>query len=180
MELELDEIRNNSDPYQAFLDSLKSKDTARKYKNALNTFLKLVPTKIYDEELGKTPESRDPKTLAKFFVELTKKNPDLVTKVIIQFVKKEVELVQNGKLSPNTVPNHIKPIKALLESNGVVIPWKTVYKLYPRAKPAAEDRAYAREELQKMIESSPDITDKIIIQMFSSGGFRLESWNYFY
>ena len=30
-----------------------------------------------------------------------------------------------------------------------------------------------------MIEASPDITDKIIVQMFSAGGFRLESWNYF-
>jgi hypothetical protein len=53
MELELDKIRNNSEPYQAFLDSIKSKQTGRKYKNALNSFLKLVPTKIYEEELGK-------------------------------------------------------------------------------------------------------------------------------
>ncbi|MDE1763673.1 MAG: site-specific integrase [Thaumarchaeota archaeon] len=30
-----------------------------------------------------------------------------------------------------------------------------------------------------MIEVAPDITDKMIIQIFSSGGFRLESWNYF-
>ena len=179
MELKLDEIRNSSDPYQSFLDSLKNKHTYRKYKNALNDFLKLVPSKIYEEELKKNPEDREPKTLARYFVELTRKNPDIVTKVLIQFVKKEVELVQNGKLSPNTIPNHIKPIKALLDSNGVAIPWKSIYKLYPRANQAAEDRAYTRKELQKMIEASPDITDKIIVQMFSSGGFRLEAWNYF-
>lgn len=87
MELELDKIRNNSDPYQSFLDSIKSKQTGRKYKNALNSFLKLVPTKIYEEELDKKPQDRDPKTLARYFIELTKKNSDLVTQVIIQFVK---------------------------------------------------------------------------------------------
>jgi len=179
VELRLDEIRSSSDPYESFLDSIKSPETRRKYKNALNEFLKLVPSKIYQEELKAIPQDRDPKTLSKFFVDLTRKNPDLVTRILIQFVKQEVEQVQSGKLSPNTLPNHVKPVKALLESNGVAIPWKSVYKLYPRAKPAADDRAYTKEELQKMIEASPDITDKIIVQMFSAGGFRLESWNYF-
>lgn len=179
VELRLDEIRSSSDPYEIFLDSVKSPQTRRKYKNTLSEFLKLVPSKMYEEELKKIPEDRDPNTLAKFFVDLTRKNPDLVTRILVQFVKQEVEQVQSGKLSPNTLPNHVKPVKALLESNGVAIPWKTVYKLYPRAKPAADDRAYTREELQKMIEASPDITDKIIVQMFSAGGFRLESWNYF-
>ena len=30
-----------------------------------------------------------------------------------------------------------------------------------------------------MIEVANDITDKVLILMFSSGGFRLESWDYF-
>jgi hypothetical protein len=88
--LRLDDIRNSSDPYQSFLDSLKNKHTYRKYKNALHSFLKLVPTKIYEEELKKEPEDRDPKTLAKYFVELARKNPDLVVRTISQFVKKEM------------------------------------------------------------------------------------------
>lgn len=179
MELRLDDIRNSSDPYQLFLDSLKNKHTIRKYKNSLNTFLRLVPTKAYEEDLGKTPENREPKTLARYFVELTKKDPNLVTRIIVQFVKKEIEIIQEGKMSPNTLPNHIKPIKALLEANGVAIPWKSIYKMYPRGNPAADDRAYTREELQRMIEASPEITDKIIVQMFSAGGFRLEAWDYF-
>ena len=35
------------------------------------------------------------------------------------------------------------------------------------------------EEIHKMIECCTDITDKVIILMFSSAGFRLESWDYF-
>ena len=57
-----------------FLDSVKSSQTRRKYKNALNEFLKLVPSKIYQEELNTIPQDENPKTLAKFFVDLQKKS----------------------------------------------------------------------------------------------------------
>lgn len=179
MELDVDEIRGSLDPYQSFLDSLKNKHTYRKYKNLLTIFLDMVPAKIYEQELGISPKDRQPGSLAAHFVQLAKKNPDLVTKIIMQYIKKDIELVRAGKLSPNTVPNHVKPIRALLDSNSVPLHWKSLTKLYPRARPTGDDRAYTREEMQKMIEASPDITDKIIIQMFSSGGFRLEAWDFF-
>jgi len=66
----------------------------------------------------------------------------------------------------------------LLDANSLPLHWKSITRMYPRSK-ITEDRAYTREELQKMIEISPDITDKLIVQLFSSGGFRLESWDYF-
>lgn len=179
MEISFDDINKESDPYQTFLDSIKSPDTLRRYRNFLIEFLKLIPSKIYQDALQKLPEDREPKTLALYFLDLTKKNPAMSTKIIAQFIKNYLEVIKRGEMSPNTLPNHIKPIKAFLDSNGVALHWKSLYKLYPRAKPAADDRAYTREELQKMLEISPDITDKIIIQMFSAGGFRLESWDYF-
>ena len=36
-----------------------------------------------------------------------------------------------------------------------------------------------KDEIKKMLEVATDITDKVLILMFSSGGFRLESWDYF-
>lgn len=179
MEISYEDINKKSDPYQTFLESVKSPDTLRRYRNFLNDFLNLIPSKIYQEVLKKSPENREPQTLASYFLELAKTNPDTAGRIIVQFIKNQVELVKNGHMSPNTLPNHIKPIKAFLDSNGAALHWKSFYKLYPRASPAADDRAYTREEIGKMIEASPDITDKIIIQMFSAGGFRLESWNYF-
>lgn len=179
MEISLDALNEEADPYQTFLDTLKSPVTYRKYKNEIYRFLKLVPSKIYQDTLGKVPTDREPKTLSLYFVELAKKRPDIVLKIMSQVIKNERELVQEGKMSPNTLPNHIKPIRSLLDANGVPLHWKTLYKMFPRAKPAAEDRAYTREEIQKMLEVSRDITDKVIILMFSSGGFRLESWDYF-
>ncbi len=179
MEISFEDVKKGSEPYRLFLDSLKAPDTYRKYKNALNNFLKLIPAKFYEEVLQKSPENREPETLALYFVELARKDPTIANRVVAAFIKNENELVTQGKMSPNTLPNHVKPIKALLDSNGVAMHWKSLYKLFPRAKPSADDRAYTREELQKMIEASPDITDKLIIQMFSAGGFRLEAWNYF-
>jgi len=179
LEISFDEINQQSDPYQLFLDSIKANETRRKYKNQLHSFLKMIPSKIYAEILTSTPKNNDPEILARLFVDLAKKNPAITSRIISQFIKKDCELIQKGEMSPNTLPNHVKPIKALLDANGVPLHWKSLYKLYPRLKPAADDRAYTREELQRMIEASPDITDKLIILMFSSGGFRVESWNYF-
>ena len=123
MELRLDDIRKSSDPYQLFLDSLKNKHTFRKYKNALHQFLALVPAKIYEEELGKNPENREPNTLAKYFVNLTKKNPDLVTRIIAQFVKKENQRrVENDKLNQNVRKRSSKSIKPIKSRHHFVNP----------------------------------------------------------
>ncbi|MGI0069737.1 MAG: hypothetical protein ACREAN_05720, partial [Nitrosopumilaceae archaeon] len=120
-----------------------------------------------------------PSTVASFFVELARKNPDLANNIIATFIKEEKKLVDEKKLHPNSLPNHIKPIKVLLDANKIPMHWKSLYRLYPRKQTSSDDRAYTREELQKMIEVAPDITDNLIIQLFSSGGFRLEAWNYF-
>ncbi|MEK0330365.1 MAG: hypothetical protein QQN49_03885 [Nitrosopumilus sp.] len=39
MEISLDKIKSRSDPYQLFLDSIRSPSTLRRYKNHLFTFL---------------------------------------------------------------------------------------------------------------------------------------------
>lgn len=170
-------IRNN--PYQLFLDSIKNKDTARRYKNLLYAFLKLIPNQIYQDALGKIPEDREIETLAKKFVDIARKDPDLASDIIAAYIKEDKKRIESKEISPQTLPNHIKPIKVLLDSNRIAIHWKSLTKLFPRIARGSNDRAYTREEIQKMIEVSNDITDKVIILMFSSAGFRLEAWDYF-
>ncbi|MCH8915405.1 MAG: site-specific integrase [Thaumarchaeota archaeon] len=179
MEISIDDINKRSEPYQLFLDSIKSPETARKYKNALHSFLKIVPVKLYSDTLNKTPKDQESSTLASFFVKLSEKDPNLVSNVIATFIKNERKLVESGEMSSNTLPNHIKPIRALLDANRIPLHWKSLNRLLPRRESRSDDRAYTRAEIQKMIEVAPDITDKLIILLFSSGGFRLESWNYF-
>ncbi|AJW71742.1 site-specific integrase [Nitrosopumilus adriaticus] len=179
MEISFDEVNSRSDPYQLFLDSIRSPSTLRRYKNLLQTFLKLVPNKFYTESLGKTPQDREPATLAKFFVELARKDMKLASNIIATFIKADRKRVESGEISSQTIPNHIKPIKVLLDANSVPIHWKSLNKLLPRREAKSKDRAYTKEEIQKMFEVSSNITDRVLILMFSSGGFRLEAWDYF-
>jgi len=179
MEISLDKVKTRSDPYQMFLDGIRSPATLRRYKNHLHTFLKLIPNQLYTDSLGKTPKDREAITLAKFFVELAKKDMDLASDVIATFIKEDKKRVISGEISSQTIPNHIKPIKVLLDANRVPIHWKSLHKLLPRREAKSKDRAYTREEIQSMLEVATDITDKVIILLFSSGGFRLESWDYF-
>ena len=143
----------------------------------LYRFLKVIPDELYKVS-GQTPKCQDIGTLARCFVNLAKKDPDMAKNIIAEFIKEEKKLVAENKLNPNTIPNHIKPIKSLLDANSIPIHWKSLHKMYPREQ-QSNDRAYTREEIQKMIEVCSDITDKVIIQLFSSGGFRLGAWEYF-
>jgi len=179
LEITVEKINSRNDPYQLFLDSIRTPSTKRRYKNLLYTFLKLIPNQLYIDSIGKKPKDREAKTLAKFFVELARADLDVASNVIAAYIKEDKKQVEQGKISSQTIPNHIKPIKVLLDSNRIPIHWKSLNKLLPRRESKSKDRAYTREEIQKMLEVTNDITDKVIILLFSSGGFRLEAWDYF-
>lgn len=176
--LSIEFIQETEDPYQSFLDSLRNKDVKRKYPRALDRFLRLIPLQLFSDNEIIVSNNESPKDLATKFADLTRKNPTLVKNIIASFIKHEKMLAENGNLSPNTVPKHIQPIHAFLDTAGIEIHWKSLYKLLPRPK-ITEDRAYTREEIQKMIEIAPNLTDRVIVSMFASGGFRLEAWDYF-
>ena len=178
MKISFENIDQQNDPFQLFIDSIKNDETKRRYKNILNRFLKLIPNQIYQDIIEISPADRELNTLSSCFVKLAQKDPKHAQNIIVAYIKEDKKLVESGQLNPNTLPNHVKPIRALLDANSVPIHWKSLHKLYPRPK-NTEDRAYTREELQRMVEGSPDITDKLIIQLFSSGGFRVEAWDYF-
>jgi len=178
LQISIDSIEAREDPYQLFLDYFKDDETKRKYNNYLFRFLKLIPNKIYEDSGVKPPKCQLVGTLATSFVRLAEKKPKIAKNIITAYIEEGKKQVSEKKLNTNTIPNQIKPIKSLLDSNDVLLNWKIIYRMLPRPK-KTKDRAYTREELQRMIEASPDITDKLIIELFSSAGFRLESWNYF-
>lgn len=129
LEITLEKINMRAEPYQLFLDSIKDKGTARRYKNLLQTFLKLIPNQIYKENLDEIPQNKEPVTLANFFVKLSRKDPELAVNIIAAYIKEDKKLVEEGKLSAQTLPNHTKPIKVLLDSNRVPIHWKSLTRL---------------------------------------------------
>ena len=162
MELTIESIQEVEDPYQTFVDSIKNKETFRKYKSHLYRFLKLVPNSIYSENIGHTPFDDSIETLSRFFVQLAEKDPKIARNVITAFIKEDRKQVEGGNLSPSTFPTHIKPIRRLLDANDIALHWKSIQRLYPRGT-VSKDRAYTREELQKMMDAVTDLTDKVII-----------------
>ena len=178
MEISIESIEQRKDPYQLYWDHFKNTETRRKYSRRLERFLKLIPNKVFENNGVEIPDRKQTSSLAKAFVKLAEIQPKVARNIVAAYIDEDKKLVADGVLNPNTIPNHIKPIKVLLDANSLPLHWKSITRMYPRSK-ITEDRAYTREELQKMIEISPDITDKLIVQLFSSGGFRLESWDYF-
>jgi len=164
--------------YDNFLESMRSSETKRMYVRNLKRFLNLIPNNIFEEYLGESPKSREIEDLATSFTNIARKDTAATKQNIKSYVKEIKKEVENGNLSPNTVKSKINPIKALLSANEVDISWKLINKMFPR-EVRSDDRAYTKEEIQKMLEHCTDVIDKLIILMFSSAGFRLESWDYF-
>ena len=99
--------------------------------------------------------------MSEAFLGLAKKDPATVKSIIKSYIKELNKSVKSGGLSPNTIPNKIKPIKALLTVNDADISWKLINKMFPRER-TSQDRAYTREEIQNMLEQCSSLTDKMI------------------
>jgi hypothetical protein len=178
VKLTLENIQDVEDPYNAFVDSTKNSETLRKYDKRLYSFLNLIPTSVYLDHLGKSPPDDNKKTLSEFFVRLSENEAKLFQNIIAAFIKEIRKKVEDGTMSPNTFPNYIKPIRRLLDANSVPLHWKSLQRLYSRSV-VSQDRAYQREELQQMMDVAIDLTDKVIVTLGSSAGFRKEAWDYF-
>jgi len=174
--IELESIGENI--YDNFLESMRSSETRRMYVRNLKQFLNLIPDNIFEEYLGESPKSREIEDLAESFTNIARKDINATKQIIKSYVKEINKEVEEEKISPNTVKNRIKPIKALLSANEIDVSWTMINKMFPR-EVRSDDRAYTKQEIQNMLEHCTDVIDKLIILMFSSAGFRLEAWDYF-
>ena len=165
-------------PFENFLSGVRDGATLKRYRGQLEMFLdpgydwtaspqkrRLMP----DDELAK---------LVNDFVELIRNNPTKGKERIKKYAMYVRKQVEDGELNSNTSRNRLKPIKSLLRSNEIEFSWHLIDRTLPK-RTRSEDRAYTREELQGMLVHCNDIIDKVIIVGFSSGGFRLEAWDYF-
>jgi hypothetical protein len=93
-----------------------------------------------------------------------------------QMVEDHVLLLQtkisNGEITATTGQTMIPPIKLLCEMNDIILNWRKINRLLPRADRNASDDAYTREQIKKMLQYS-DLRAKIAILFMSSGGMRL-------
>lgn len=176
MEIKLEDIEG--DAYQNFIDSIRNKETLRKYDSYLKYFLDLIPNPMFKQLLDHEPVSRSTAHLSAAFTEIAQKNVKIAKSIIKSYVRNLKQEIEDKKISAGTAKNKLKPIKSLLKSNDVEISWYLVDKSLPHTE-KSKDRAYTRTELQDMMKKAVDLADKVIITGASSAGFRVEAWDYF-
>lgn len=165
-------------PYENYATSIRDKSTKKKYAGQLEMFLNPNYDWSKSQQKRKLLSEKKFATLVNDFVELIRKDPNAGKNKIKRYVMSLKKQIDEKTLNPNTSRNRLKPIKALLRANEIDFSWYLIDRLMPKES-KSEDRAYTRAEIQKMMIHCEDITDKVIIVGFSSGGFRLEAWDYF-
>jgi len=156
-----------------FHSGIKSNETRNPMLRNLSTFLNIVCKKILKGNLSERAQE---------FVELARNDQQKTLAIVSQYVqhlKNRTCLDKDNSeyLNPSTIPNKIKPIKKLLDMNGVGIAWKRIYTMYPELNNIHKGRGYTRDEIKTLLEHSDNLAIEFVILAESSGGFRVGAWN---
>ncbi len=172
---------------------LSVEDIKAKQENALDLFYSGIKAEQTRQAMDRTMRyflvevcadllQGDYKERAQQFVDLARDDQERAVNIVLAYVRKLRDRTMLDKtdpnyLNPSTLPNKIKPIKKLVEMNGLGLGWKRIHSTYPEKDNIHEGRGYTRDEIKKMLEYSSDISTDFIILAMSSGGFRLGAWN---
>jgi len=77
------------------------------------------------------------------------------------------------RVSPNSVPSYLKPIKFFLELNDIELKWKRLSKLYPERIKLSGASAWQTEEVKKMLDTTNNLKNKAVIHFLASSGVRV-------
>ncbi|MGQ0795576.1 MAG: integrase [Nitrosopumilaceae archaeon] len=171
---------------------LTTEDIKIKQENALDSFFSGIKSKGTKEPMTRNLKKflvdacadlleGDFEQRAQRFVDLSRTNQEKATHIILAYIKRLKTRTTLDKsdplyLNPSTIPNKIKPIKKLVEMNGLGLPWKRVYSTYPELNNTHQGRGYSREEIQKLLEYSDGLSTDFILLASSSGGLRVGAW----
>jgi len=157
----------------SFYSGIKSKEGKRTMDGNLKRFLVDVCADILEGNY---------KQRAQQFIEIARDDQDKTVQIILAYVRKlrqrtSLDKTDSDYLNPSTLPNKIKPIKKILDMNGLGIGWKRIYSSYPELDNTHKGRGYTREEIQQMLEFSDGLSTDFIILASSSGGLRVGAWD---
>ena len=114
---------------QLFEESLRSKHSIASYSWYVNEYVKYYKLASWDSIL-----------------EFPVLEIQQMIQTYIVHVKKRV--------SPNSVPTYLKPIKFFLELNDIELKWKRLSKLYPERIKLSGASAWQTEEVKKMLDTT--------------------------
>lgn len=156
-----------------FYSGIKSKEGKRTMDGNLKKFLVDVCADILEG---------DYRQRAQQFVDIARDDQEKAVQMILAYVRKlrqrtSLDKTDSDYLNPSTLPNKIKPIKKILDMNGLGLGWKRIYSSYPELDNTHKGRGYTKEEIQQMLEFSDSLSTDFIILTSSSGGIRVGSWD---
>lgn len=163
----------NEDALELFYSGIKSIHTKSSFDKNLKQFLNEVCADILQ---GTYPER------ANQFVKITTDDQKKATQMILAYIKhlrsrSALDRMDPDYLNPSSIPNRIKPIKKLLEMNGLGLGWKRIHSTYPDANNTNSGRGYTRQEIKILLEHSTNFADDFVILASSSGGLRVGAWH---
>lgn len=157
---------------ELFYSGIKADQTRRTMDQNLKKFLVEACADLFTGDYAE--RSRE-------FVDTVKEDQEKATAIVLAYVRRLRQRTMLEKsdpfyLNPSTLPNKIKPIKKLVEMNGLALAWKRIHAAYPELDNTYQGRGYTREEIKKLLEHSESISTDFIILATSSGGLRLGAW----
>jgi len=171
--LKIDDIKTtDEDALELFYSGIKSQETRRTMGGNLQQFLVNVCQDVLDGDMRQR---------AVQFVSIARKDQQRAMQIILAYVrmlKTRTVLAKNDRdyLNPSSIPNKIKPIKKLLDMNGVGLGWKRIYCTYPEEDNTHKGRGYTREEIKMLLEHADGLATEFFILAACSGGMRVGAW----
>jgi integrase len=153
------------EPFELFINAIRSSQTREKYQSRLQSFFDFIL-------LPKT----DLNERCRIFVANSQQNKNYPLTAAFKFILHQKERLRRNEIVVSTIHNYLKPIKLLCSMNDIHVNWKKVTTGLPRERRYAEDRSPTIEEIQKLIEY-PDRRIKAIILTMASSGIRLGAWD---
>ena len=153
MSKRLDRSILQTEVVQIFNAAIKSPVTRDVYERRLLNFL---------SHMKMTPEE---------FVSLAKNDPLGVEKKIISFAFELKKKHERGEIAAGTVHNRVKCVRLLLEMNDILLNWKKISRILPKARRYALGRVPTPEEIREILDAA-DIRGKPLTLLLESSGIR--------
>lgn len=169
MKVNFEDIQKiDRNPLELFYDGLRAEATKDRYTRILRHIL----CNVFETVLTGTFEER-----AAQFVRKSKNDPDWAMSILLSLSSKVKQRTRLAKTDPDyynptSFGNYFKPLKKLLDMNGVPVVWKRIYATYPEHDNKNSGRGYSREEIQKMLRSTSSSFNRAVILVASSSGIR--------
>jgi hypothetical protein len=154
--------------YKLFRQGIRSKHTLVFYNKQLFYFCRSV--ELTTEEIVQK--------YAGYRMMGSKARPNIegqlqLQQILENYVLKLQDRVNNGEIKATSCVAHMPPLKLFCEMNDILVNWKKISRLLPRSDLTADDEAYNREQIRKMLDYC-DLRGRLIVLIMSSTGIRLE------